>query len=88
MVIIVNISPFCTWRGAVTSLEALRMCAARLCLSQAVVLISLMASTAVCSAGDAIWGNWGTWDLFIPVLHGPLAVPLQQLSPFFLSCTR
>lgn len=48
---------------------AIQICGAWLCLSQTIVLFSLMAFTAVCLTSEAIWGNCGIWDLLPP--HPP-----------------
>lgn len=50
---------------------AIRIHRAWLCLSQTIVLFSLMNFTAFCSIGEATWDICGVWDFLLPYCMTP-----------------
>lgn len=76
-------APFVLWCGAGDVLG--RKHRAWLCLSQTIVLFSLMNFVAFCSIGEAIWGICGVWDFLLPFYSPPPpAILSKQLYLFFI----
>lgn len=63
---------------------AIRIHRAWLCLSQTIVLFSLMNFTAFCSIGEAIWDICGVWDFLLPYCMTPGSTFKTALSVLYL----